>query len=164
MDRKDEEHLMNLRPPFRRKVQAILERLTDLGFDPRIAESLRTVEQQRRNVLRGVSWTMRSKHLPKYGYARAVDIVDRKKGWRASEVFWFTLGRLAVMKGLGWGGLWGLPPAERRALEFFITDTTFEKWLDSIEEVSVQGRRGVRDKRTGKVYFRGRDPAHVEEP
>ena len=46
------------------------------GFKFKINETTRSLAQQQINVKKGVSWTLKSKHLPgKDGLSRAVDIV-----------------------------------------------------------------------------------------
>jgi peptidoglycan L-alanyl-D-glutamate endopeptidase CwlK len=80
----------------------------------RVGETTRSVEQQRKNIAKGVSWTMRSRHLAaKDGLARAVDLlclVDGKVTWA-----WPPYRGLAkmVMQAakecnvpLEWGGTW----------------------------------------------------------
>ena len=63
----------------------VVKRADELGATFRVGETTRSVEQQRRNIANGVSWTMRSRHLPsKDGLARAVDLlclVDGKVTW-----------------------------------------------------------------------------------
>lgn len=120
-------HLAVLDPALRRKVVVILGRMRDLGYRARIAESLRTRDEQREMVRRGVSRTLRSKHVAPPGKVRAVDIVDERRGWGASKAFWLTLGRLALLHGCEWGGLWGLPRARRKQLERFLT-ADYDDW------------------------------------
>lgn len=127
----EERHLAALHPDLRRKVAAILTRMRDLGYKPRIYESLRTEAEQREMVRRGVSRTMRSKHLrQKDGYVYAVDIAGEKKAWGESAEFWLTLGRLALVHGCEWGGLWGLPRVRRRQLARFLTMNHERHWSD----------------------------------
>ena len=89
------------------KIEAILKELTLKGWKPRVAEGLRTVEQQREKVRKGYSKTMNSKHLT----GRAADIIDRRYGWNGpasnlNYAFWNDLGKAAVKQGLVWGGNW----------------------------------------------------------
>ncbi len=63
----------------------VVRRARSLGASFRVGETTRTVEQQRRNIAKGVSWTMRSRHLASPdGLARAVDLlclVDGQVTW-----------------------------------------------------------------------------------
>lgn len=46
-----------------------------------VFDGVRTIEEQRKNVANGVSWTMNSRHIPgKNGYSHAVDLVPWIKG------------------------------------------------------------------------------------
>lgn len=139
-------HIAVLTPDLQRKIPAILKRMRDLGFAPKIAESYRTVDEQRAMVRRGVSWTLRSKHVMPPGKVRAVDIVDAKKAWQAEKAFWLTLGRLALLHGCNWGGLWGLPYRERTMLRRFLT-AEHDDWRAAVHDW------------LGRI---GKDPAHVE--
>lgn len=50
--------------------------VSDHGFDFSIFDGLRTEAEQRKNIRRGVSWTMNSLHLPQAdGLSHAVDLV-----------------------------------------------------------------------------------------
>lgn len=120
-------HLGNLTNDgnFRAKVSAILRDAEGHGYKLKIGSSLRSVEEQRKKVELGYSKTMKSKHLPGWdGLARAADIVDLHEGWDCSKDVWVMVGRLALTKGLKWGGLWGLPKNQRKKLEAFLTNTT----------------------------------------
>lgn len=130
----EEQHLSVLHPDLRRKVGKILSRMRDLGYKPKIYESVRTEAEQREMVRRGVSRTMRSKHRrQKDGYVHAVDIAGEKKGWGESTQFWLTLGRLALTHGCVWGGLWGLPRVRRKQLERFLTQNHEQHWSDAVD-------------------------------
>lgn len=105
------------------KMAAVFRDMEGAGYNPRIAETLRTVEQQREKVRLGYSKTMKSDHLPgEDGLSRAMDMCDKDKGWGASRAFWLTLGRCALLHGLEWGGLWGLSLIQRAKLKRFLTD------------------------------------------
>lgn len=57
-----------------------------LGWDCSVTDGIRTVEEQRKNVARGVSKTMDSKHLPQSdGKGHAIDIVPYPVNWAAIE-------------------------------------------------------------------------------
>ena len=55
---------------------AVTEAIKLTSADFTVLEGLRTKEQQRKNITRGVSWTMHSKHLT----GNAVDLVHWKNG------------------------------------------------------------------------------------
>lgn len=122
-DSRDRLQEMTSEGRFRPKVEAVLAGMRSLGYSPRVAEALRTVERQRQLVRAGRSRTMRSLHLPgPDGLARACDIVDARSGWGAGRAFWLSLGRLAHTHGLDWGGLW--MPSGRSDLIRFLQDRT----------------------------------------
>ena len=51
------------------------------GFDMSVFDGLRTEAEQRKNIRRGVSWTMNSMHLPQAdGLSHAVDLVPYIEG------------------------------------------------------------------------------------
>lgn len=140
-------HLSNLTDQgnFRAKVAAIIRDAKGHGYDVTIYSSLRSVEEQKEKVKKGYSKTMNSKHLPGWdGHARAADIASVKHGWNAPQDYWLMIGRLALTKGLRWGGLFGLPKKQKAALVAFLTDTS--KPFNPMEW-------------KGKI---GWDPAHVE--
>lgn len=65
--------LLELAHPNLRRVVRRAIRKTKVDF--RVAETLRTLDQQKVNVASGVSWTLTSKHLKQPdGYAHAVDL------------------------------------------------------------------------------------------
>lgn len=84
-----------------------------------VMEVGRSVEQQKKNIAKGVSWTMRSRHiLSKDGKARAVDIVpidDKGKPIWAWPVYHklapiiFDAAKQVKVK-IEWGGLWKKNP------------------------------------------------------
>lgn len=70
---KDEAKLKTLHPDLVKVVRKAAS-MTTVPF--MIMETTRTVAKQKENIKKGVSWTMKSRHLPsKDGMARAVDIV-----------------------------------------------------------------------------------------
>jgi hypothetical protein len=88
------------------KVYKVLAYLQARGWEPKIAEALRTKEQQQAKVDAGYSKTMHSKHLE----GLAADIIDQRYGWSEScpKKFWIHLGMAAQKYGLRWGGTFGL--------------------------------------------------------
>lgn len=153
MSLSDFRHLKNLTGDgrFRQKIEAVMRDAASHGYDIKIYESLRTKEEQAAKKKAGLSKTMRSKHLPgRDGLARAVDIADGKTAWGADRRVWLMIGRLALTKGLVWGGLWGLPRKVRRRLEAFLMDQS--RPFDPLEWVTADGKPGPI----------GWDPAHIE--
>ena len=133
---------LTARGNFRAKVEAVLRALEGHGWEPIVAEALRTEAQQRVKVNAGFSRTMRSKHLPgPDGLARAADIVLKGHGWNAPERFWRMLGSSALGHGLIWGGLFGLNRRMKAALI-----------------------KSLADKDWDSMAKRGWDPAHLEQP
>jgi peptidoglycan L-alanyl-D-glutamate endopeptidase CwlK len=87
---------------------------SDVDFS--VYEVLRTVERQREYVARGVSWTMKSKHLKQPdGYSHAVDLVPYVSGkmrweWPVIYPVAAAVRRAAVelQVPIKWGGTWSL--------------------------------------------------------
>jgi LysM repeat protein len=99
--------LAELKPEFKSKVENVLKDLKAKGWQPKIAEGLRTLEQQKEKVQKGYSKTMNSAHLKGYG----ADIIDSRYGWSGPAAkldykFWKDLGEAAKKQGLVWGGDW----------------------------------------------------------
>ena len=78
--------------PFRAKVETLLGRMTNRGFDPRPFETLRTGERQKWLYGYGrthhigckpKTWTMQSRHIP----GKAVDIISKSRFWDWPEFF-----------------------------------------------------------------------------
>lgn len=127
MSLRELQHLENLTETgnFRRKVAAIIRDAKSHGYDITIYSSLRTVAEQKEKVRLGYSKTMKSDHLPGWdGLSHAADLASVAHGWNAPRDYWLMIGRLALTKGLKWGGLYGLPRAQKKALVAFLTDTS----------------------------------------
>lgn len=104
---------------FRPIAQQLIDGVESAGINLTIVCTLRTVEEQRRNVAHGVSWTMNSKHLPQppEGKSWAIDLVPTDlistKNWSPKHPDWWVLAKAAVNLGLRSGMDWhdvGLPP------------------------------------------------------
>lgn len=103
-----------LAPKFRAAVDAILRDLAAEGWQPRVAETLRT--QERQNFLhgfgreyddgRGRVTNSQDADESWHGYGLAVDIVNNPQGWSAPPKFWAALGAAAKKHGCRWGGDW----------------------------------------------------------
>lgn len=67
------EGLLELTPPSLRRVVRRAIGLSKVDF--KVAETLRSLDQQKKNIVNGVSWTLDSKHLMHAdGFAHAVDL------------------------------------------------------------------------------------------
>lgn len=107
-------------PPLRSVVEHAIS-LSRQDFT--VLEGLRTVEQQKRNVAKGVSKTMNSYHLPQPdGYAYAVDLVPWIKGqlvwdWPGCYLIALAMDEAATEQGVAenirWGGVW-----DKRLIDF----------------------------------------------
>lgn len=107
---KDELKLKTLHPALVKVVRKAAE-ITTIPF--KIMETTRSVAQQKENIKKGVSWTMKSRHLAsKDGKSRAMDIIplDPKTAWS-----WPVYYKLApqikaaaklVKVNVEWGGDW----------------------------------------------------------
>lgn len=74
-------HLAELHPQLQRVMQFVIQH-----WDCQILDGARTIEEQRKNVAKGVSKTMASKHLPgPDGKARAVDVMPYPFDWNKIE-------------------------------------------------------------------------------
>ena len=78
--------------PFRAKIEILLKRMNQRGFDPKPFETMRSLERQKwlygygRNHhigLKPKTWTMNSRHIP----GKAVDIVSKSRWWDWPEFF-----------------------------------------------------------------------------
>ena len=108
--------LDDLKPEFRAKVFELLARCVEEGIPVLIVDTLRTSEEQAANVARGVSWTLKSKHLT----GEAIDLCPirsymgpgtTKANWDDVNPSWGELGRLGEALGLKWG-VWKKSGAE----------------------------------------------------
>jgi len=103
--------LDDLAPQFRPFAVELLARLTEAKIPVLIVDTLRTPEEHQANLLRGVSWTQRSKHLD----GLAIDVVPYslydahgpdKLNWDASAPVWKKIGLIGERAGMRWGGRW----------------------------------------------------------
>jgi hypothetical protein len=108
-----EKKLLSLHPDLRPKVVAVLEALTQRGFQPKVFFAWRSVAVQLEIFEKGNTKVKFSFHNAQKRdgtpNAYAVDIVDSRWGWgakAATEGFWTALGEEAKVQGLYWGGDW----------------------------------------------------------
>lgn len=105
--------LDDLSQKMRSCVVEFLARCVEAGIPILILDTLRTKEEQIENIKKGVSWTLKSKHLPdENGKANAIDICPYsvfelhgpdKLQWDSSDLVWTKLGALGEAAGLKWG-------------------------------------------------------------
>lgn len=98
--------LAGVHPDLVRVVERAIE-LTPVDFT--VHDGIRSVEEQKRYVAEGVSWTMRSKHIE----GRAVDLVpwiNGKARWEWPPIYRIAEAVRRAAAGLGtrirWGGVW----------------------------------------------------------
>lgn len=103
---KSRAELVGVHPDLVRVVERAIA-LSPVDFT--VHDGIRTVEEQKRYVAEGVSWTMRSKHLE----GRAVDLVpwiNGKARWEWPPIYRIAavMRAVAVEDGvtLRWGGVW----------------------------------------------------------
>lgn len=103
--------LDDLSPAFRPLAVELLARLMEAGIPVAIIDTLRTLEEQKANLAKGVSWTLRSKHLT----GDAIDVCPYdvfalhgpdKLQWDATDPIWARVGQIGEACGLVWGGRW----------------------------------------------------------
>jgi hypothetical protein len=106
--------LDDLDSKFKPIVFEFLARLTEAGIHVVIVDTLRTIEEQKENVLKGVSWTMSSKHLPQAPEMKshAIDIAPYeeyklhgpdKLQWNDKDPVWQRIGFVGQALGMKWG-------------------------------------------------------------
>ena len=94
--------------------ELMIEAIATSPIDFTVIETVRTVEQQKINVAKGVSKTMKSRHIPssnKSGYCEAVDIAPYPINWSNKGRFITLANHIkATAKKMGiqitWGGDW----------------------------------------------------------
>ena len=106
------EKINTLHPAMRSKVEAVLEELRSLGFQPKIFFAWRSLYEQEEIFEKGKSRVMFSFHTAyKDGKPNsyAVDIIDERWAWQPTAKqngFWVALGVAGKKQGLFWGGDW----------------------------------------------------------
>jgi peptidoglycan L-alanyl-D-glutamate endopeptidase CwlK len=103
--------LDDLHPTMRVKAFELLARCAEAGIMVVIVDTLRTADEQRENVRKGVSWTQNSRHLT----GHAIDLAPYatynlyggdKVCWDGADPVWERIGLLGEAIGLRWGGRW----------------------------------------------------------
>lgn len=113
-------NLNDLAPECRAIFFELLARFTEAGIPVMVINVLRTVEEQKVNLARGVSATMNSRHLPQppSGLSHAIDVCPYatyllhgpdKLQWDSTDPSWGALGLIGESLGLRWGGRWKVP-------------------------------------------------------
>lgn len=100
--------LDDLSPRMLPLAMQLIARCVEAGIMVLIVDTKRTVEEQKANVAKGVSWTMHSKHLT----GDAIDICPYetyalhgpdKLQWNAADPVWKRIGEIGQRLGLKWG-------------------------------------------------------------
>lgn len=134
--------LDSLSSDFKPKVFELLARLVERGVAVMIVDTLRTPEEQAANVARGVSATLRSKHLPRrlreplpefdpanLDKCDAIDLAPYevyqlhsgdKLNWNVSDPAFQLIGAEAEKLDLRWGGRW-MSPKDPGHVELILT-------------------------------------------
>jgi hypothetical protein len=104
----------NLAPVFRSKLEAVLEEMEAAGFDPIIAETIRTDARQRflhgfgreYDDGRGIVTHSEDADETWHHFGLAADVWSRSKLWKAPDDFWRKLHELGRKHGLVSGADW----------------------------------------------------------
>lgn len=100
--------LNDLSPRMKPLAMELIARCIEAGIMVMIVDTRRTASEQQANVAKGVSWTLRSKHLtgdaidlaPYETYALAG---SDKLQWDAANPVWAKIGAIGQSLGLTWG-------------------------------------------------------------
>lgn len=108
LSNKSQSQLSTVHPQLRHVVERALE-LSTTDFS--VNEGLRTEAAQRANIQKGVSQTMKSKHLKQAdGYAHAVDLVPYPLNWDLKNFYPIATAMKKAAEELSikirWGGCW----------------------------------------------------------
>lgn len=107
--------LDDLSDRFRPMAVLFLARLMEVGIPVLVVDTLRTTAEQEQNVIKGVSWTMHSKHLT----GDAIDVCPyalwdahgpEKLNWNTADPVWNRIGVIGESCGMTWGGRWVKTP------------------------------------------------------
>lgn len=125
------------------------------GIPVMIVNVLRNDEEQADNLARGVSATLKSKHLPQLpeGKSLAIDICpydtfslhgSDKLKWDTSDPAWAKLGEIGESIGLRWGGRWK-KPLDPGHFEFLLEGEHFKDIPVTSVAWSAHGIQGAVD-------------------
>lgn len=104
--------LDDLSPRMRPLVDKFLAKLMEARIPVMIVDTLRTPDEQAANVAKGVSWTLKSKHLT----GDAIDVCPYaqydlagpdKLQWDETDPIWNRIGAIGQGCGLKWGVIKG---------------------------------------------------------
>jgi hypothetical protein len=103
--------LSDLSEKMRPLAVELIARAVEAGIQVKIIDILRTESEQRENLRLGVSWTLRSKHLPdESGKSNAIDLAPVEclsmKAWGPAHPDWERLAEIAESLGLVAGIRW----------------------------------------------------------
>lgn len=98
--------LDDLSDRFRPLAFELLARCVEAKIQVRIIDTLRTLDDQRKNIEKGVSWTLDSRHLTGDAIDLAPVAVLKEKNWAPDHPDWLVIGEIGEKLGLIWGGRW----------------------------------------------------------
>lgn len=109
--------LTNVHPDLARVVQKAIE-LSTTDFS--VTEGERSLAQQQANVKKGVSQTLKSKHLKQDdGFAHAVDLVPYPVNWEINAFYPIAYAMQQAAEALNvnirWGGCWAKLNGDKRS-------------------------------------------------
>ncbi len=90
-------------PPFRLKIESIVQEARALGEEYAVFETYRSTERQAKLFAEGRT---KLRRVGVHHYGLAADLVRRIDGELTWEADYALLGRLAKARGLVWGGDW----------------------------------------------------------
>lgn len=132
---------LSVRPELQDIAWEIMLKLEELGYEPYVAQGLRTQSEEATHVADGTSQTMHSYHL----LGLAVDIVDKRWGWNIPVVhkFWWDLYQTAktsqaVRNGyLRYGIVWDHPEREDLYKEALDSGKKEVPWFADVAHIEL---------------------------
>lgn len=100
-----------LLPLVQRQADKVLSEMSMLGYEMRITQSYRSIEEQNRLYAQGRTTAGKIVTNARGGeslhnYKVAADFVFRKQGYDVPESVWQTFGIIGEKRGFSWGGRW----------------------------------------------------------